>query len=73
MNMALKIGKVTKVAPIDKMSVVITVVLSMLIFKDLMSSKGLLGVILIDIGGILIALFKKIIICIIINLFTINK
>lgn len=57
MNMALKIGKVTQVAPIDKMSVVITVVLSMLIFKDSMSSKGLLGVILIGIGGILVALF----------------
>ena len=56
MNMALKYGKVTQVAPIDKMSVVMSVVLAMILFKESMSIKAILGVILIGVGGILVAL-----------------
>lgn len=57
MTVALKHGKVTQVAPIDKMSVVITVVISIFLFKESISFKGLLGVIMIGIGGILVALY----------------
>lgn len=56
MNMALKYGKVTQVAPIDKMSVVMSVVIAMILFKETMSIKAILGVILIAIGGIIVAL-----------------
>ena len=56
MNMALKYGNVTQVAPIDKMSVVMSVVIAMLLFKETLSIKGILGVILIALGGILVAL-----------------
>ena len=47
---------VTQVAPIDKMSVVMSVVIAMLLFKETLSIKGILGVILIALGGILVAL-----------------
>ncbi len=56
MNMALKYGKVTQVAPIDKMSVVMSVVIAMILFKETMSIKAIFGVILIAIGGIVVAL-----------------
>lgn len=57
MNIALKYGKVTQVAPIDKLSVVITVIVSILIFKESISIKGMFGVILIAVGSILVALY----------------
>lgn len=57
MNIALKYGKVTQVAPIDKLSVVFTVVMSILIFKESISVKGMLGVVFIAIGAILVALY----------------
>lgn len=57
MNIALKYGKVTQVAPIDKLSVVFTVIISILIFKESISVKGMLGVIFIAIGAILVALY----------------
>lgn len=56
MNMALKYGKVTQVAPIDKMSVVMSVIIAMILFKESMSIKAIFGVILIAIGGIVVAL-----------------
>lgn len=57
MNIALKYGKVTQVAPIDKLSVVFTVVISILIFKESISVKGMIGVVFIAIGAILVALY----------------
>lgn len=57
MNIALKYGKVTQVAPIDKLSIVLTVILSALIFKETLSIKAFIGVIFIGVGAILVALF----------------
>lgn len=57
MNIALKHGKVTQVAPIDKLSVVITVIISIIIFKESFSIKAMLGVLLIAIGAILVAIY----------------
>ena len=57
MNIALKYGKVTQVATIDKLSIVLTVILSALIFKETLSIKAFIGVIFIGVGAILVALF----------------
>lgn len=56
LNIALKTGKTWQVAPIDKLSVVITVVVSILLFKESISIKGIIGVSLIAIGTIFVAL-----------------
>lgn len=56
LNIALKTGKTWQVAPIDKLSVVITVITSIFIFKETISLKGILGVIFIAIGTIFVAL-----------------
>lgn len=56
LNIALKTGKTWQVAPIDKLSVVITVIASIFIFKEAISLKGILGVIFIAIGTIFVAL-----------------
>ena len=56
LNIALKTGKTWQVAPIDKLSVVITVVVSILIFKEQISIKGIIGVLLIALGTIFVAL-----------------
>lgn len=53
---ALSIGEVTKVAPIDKFSVVITVVLAVIFLREKMDLKSGLGVALITAGTVLIAL-----------------
>lgn len=57
MNIALKTGKVTQVAPIDKLSVVLTVMIAFLFLKESLSIKAFIGVLLIGIGSILVALF----------------
>lgn len=57
MNIALKHGKVTQVAPIDKLSIVLTVVLSVILFKETLSIKAFIGVIMIGVGALLVALF----------------
>lgn len=56
LNIALKHGKTWQVAPIDKLSVVITVIISVLVFKEQISFKGTIGVIFIAIGSIFVAL-----------------
>ncbi len=56
LNIALKTGKTWQVAPIDKLSVVITVITSILLFKETISFKGILGVVFIAIGTIFVAL-----------------
>lgn len=55
---ALQLGEASKVAPIDKMSVVITIFLSFIILKEPLSWKVLLGGFLIA-GGSLIILTDK--------------
>ena len=56
LNMALKEGKAWQVAPIDKLSVVLTVIISVLIFKEEITTKGIIGVCFIALGSILVAL-----------------
>lgn len=56
LNIALKTGKTWQVTPIDKLSVVLTVIFSILIFKKQISVKGIIGVLFIAIGTIFVAL-----------------
>lgn len=56
LNMALKEGKAWQVAPIDKLSVVLTVIISVFIFKEQITTKGIVGVCFIALGSILVAL-----------------
>lgn len=54
--MAIKVGKVSQVAPIDKLSVVFAVVFAAILFGEKISLWGGVGVALIAIGAILVAL-----------------
>lgn len=54
--LALKYGTVAKVAPIDKLSVVIAVILSVIILGEEISKGTILGVLFITVGVIIIAL-----------------
>ena len=51
-------GLVSVVVPIDKLSVVVTVAFSYFIFKEKLSKKALLGLILMIVGTLLMAFFK---------------
>ncbi len=53
---ALQIGKASQVAPIDKLSIVITILLSALILKEHISLLVLIGVVLMAAGAILVGL-----------------
>lgn len=53
---ALQIGSVSKVVPIDKMSVVITLVLSFVFLHESFTVKSLIGCILLGAGALLMAL-----------------
>ena len=55
--LALKAGKVSQVAPIDKISVVFAVILAMLIFGERVSLLHGIAIALIALGGIIIAVF----------------
>lgn len=54
--MAIKVGKVSQVAPIDKLSVVFAVVFAAILFGEKISLWGGVGVALIAVGAILVAL-----------------
>ena len=54
---ALQIGKVAQVAPVDKMSVVIAIVLSVLFLKETVSIKEIAGAALI-VAGVLVMAIK---------------
>lgn len=54
--MAIQLGPVSKVAPIDKLSVVFAVVLAVLIFGEKLSLVAAGGVILISAGALMVAL-----------------
>jgi len=54
--MAIKEGEVSKVAPIDKLSVVFTVILAVILFGEKLSVIATIGVTLIAAGGLLVAL-----------------
>lgn len=53
---ALQIGEASKVVPIDKMSVVITLILAFLFLHEKMTVKSVAGCILIGIGTLLMVL-----------------
>lgn len=53
---ALQLGEVSKVVPIDKMSVVITLILAFLFLHENVTAKSLAGAALITIGTLIMAL-----------------
>lgn len=53
---AIQIGEVSKVVPIDKFSIVITIVLAAIILKEALSLKVILGTIFITIGTFIMIL-----------------
>lgn len=55
---ALKIGEASKVAPIDKLSLVITIILAGLILKEKITISTVIGSILMTAGALVIALVK---------------
>ena len=55
--MALKVGKVSQVAPIDKLSVVFAVLLAILLFGEKVSMLHGIAIALIAIGGLMLAIF----------------
>lgn len=55
--MALKLGEVSEVAPIDKLSVVFAVILAIIIFGEKVSLAHAIGISLIAVGGLVLVLF----------------
>ena len=53
---ALQIGDVSKVVPVDKLSVVITMVLAALILHEQFNPKSIIGCVLIGVGTLLMVL-----------------
>ena len=53
---ALQVGEASKVVPVDKLSVVITLVLAWLLLKDEFSARSLLGAVLITAGTLVMVL-----------------
>ena len=53
---ALQLGEASKVVPIDKLSVVITLVLAFIFLHEEFTSKSLLGCVLIGVGTLLMVL-----------------
>jgi len=56
---ALQLGDASKVAPIDKLSVIFTIILSFIILKESVSWKVLLGGLLITCGSLVILMDKQ--------------
>jgi transporter family protein len=53
---ALQLGKVSQVAPVDKLSVALTIILSVVILKEVLTLKVAIGAVLIIAGSILLIL-----------------
>ena len=53
---ALQLGEVSKVAPIDKMSIVITLVLAFVVLHEQFTAKSLIGAILLTAGTLVMVL-----------------
>ncbi|MDB5021157.1 MAG: EamA family transporter, partial [Pedobacter sp.] len=51
---ALQLGKVSQVAPVDKLSVALTIVLSVLILKEVLTLKMAIGAGLIIMGTVIL-------------------
>lgn len=54
---AIQQGQVSVVVPIDKMSILITALFSLLVFKEKLSIKGWIGLLLLTIGTVCMAIF----------------
>lgn len=54
--MALKVGKVSQVAPIDKLSVVFAVILAVILLGEKVSLVATIGIVMISFGALLVAL-----------------
>jgi transporter family protein len=52
---ALKLGEASKVAPVDKMSVVVAVVLAAVFLNEKLNASSIGGVLLIVLGSVLLA------------------
>jgi len=57
--MAISLGNVSVVAPIDKLSVVIAVVGSIILFKEKIKWQGWLGLVILIIGTLLLLILMK--------------
>lgn len=55
---ALQIGKASQVAPIDKLSLIITILLAAIILKEKVTASIVLGGVLMGVGAILVGLGK---------------
>lgn len=55
---ALQLGEVSRIGPIDKLSLVITLILAVVILKEKVTTWVVLGTILMSVGAILIGLGK---------------
>lgn len=55
---ALQIGDASKVAPIDKLSLVLTIILAVLFLKEKLTLSVAIGAILMSVGAVLVALGK---------------
>lgn len=55
--MAIKVGNVSQVAPIDKLSVVFAVIFAVILFGEKISFLSGIGVAMIAVGALLVALF----------------
>lgn len=53
---ALQMGKVSQVAPVDKLSVALTIILSVVFLKEIVSLKAAIGAVMI-LGGTLVLIF----------------
>lgn len=53
---ALQVGPLSIIAPIDKLSILVTIIFSYFVFKEKLSFKALVGLLLIIIGTLLLAL-----------------
>jgi bacterial/archaeal transporter family protein len=55
---ALQLGQVSQVSPIDKLSLVITIVLAVIILKEKVTASIIIGTILMTVGAILVGFGK---------------
>lgn len=56
---AIKVGQVSIVVPIDKLSIVVTVIFSLIVFKEKLSVRSVAGLTLLTLGTILMAVLTK--------------
>ena len=50
---AIQLGDVSRVAPIDKLSIIITILLAFIFLKEQVDLKGIIGALLITAGSVL--------------------